>query len=72
MNVIINGKGTEFEDGLSVTSLLKMADVEMPEYVSVQLRGEILERAAFDSTIVKDGDAVEFLYYMGGGANVDI
>lgn len=30
-------------------------------------RGEILDRADFEATVVKDGDALEFLYFMGGG-----
>jgi sulfur carrier protein len=41
--------------------------VETPEYVTVELNGEILERDNFPAIIVKNGDAVEFLYFMGGG-----
>jgi len=33
----------------------------------VELNGEILERESFATTPVKDGDEVEFLYFMGGG-----
>lgn len=68
MAIKINGKETAYEGNITVIELLKVADVEMPEYVSVQLNDEILERSSFDSTIVKDGDEVEFLYFMGGGA----
>ena len=39
----------------------------MPEMVSVEYNGEILDRENFDSTAVKDGDEIEFLYFMGGG-----
>ena len=39
----------------------------MPDMVSVELNGEYLDRDVFDSTPVKDGDEVEFLYFMGGG-----
>ena len=35
--------------------------------VTVELNGEILERESFATTQVKDGDEVEFLYFMGGG-----
>jgi len=34
----------------------------------VELNGDILEREQFEATCVKDGDAVEFLYFMGGGS----
>ena len=39
----------------------------MPEMVSVEYNGEMLERDTFDTTQVKEGDSVEFLYFMGGG-----
>jgi len=31
------------------------------------LNGDILDRGDFDGAAVKDGDTVEFLYFMGGG-----
>ncbi len=68
MRLKINGRQEEVvADKLSVVELLKAKDVEMPDMVSVQLNGEILERAAFENTTVKEDDEVEFLYFMGGG-----
>lgn len=46
----------------------KVRQVKMPDVVSVELNGSILARTAFGSTGLKDGDPVEFLYSMGGGA----
>ena len=43
---------------------MKVSD---PLYVTVDLNGDILERANFDSIAVVDGDEIEFLYFMGGG-----
>lgn len=69
MTFTLNGKADSAESTqLSVVELLKLKNVEMPEMVSVQLNGDILERSAFETTIVNDGDDVEFLYFMGGGA----
>ena len=69
MEIKLNGKDeTLSEENLSITELLKLKNVEMPEMVSVEYNGEILDRENFDSTQVKAGDAVEFLYFMGGGA----
>lgn len=69
MKLTINGRTDTIEkERLSVIELLQMKDVEMPEMVSVQLNGDILERSDFDSTFVAEGDEVEFLYFMGGGA----
>lgn len=68
MVVKVNGKDFTLEKPVSVTELLTLAKAESPEYVTVELNDEFVKKDAFDSTQVKDGDVVEFLYYMGGGA----
>ena len=68
MKLKINGKDGEIAaDVLTVTELLKIKDVRMPEMVSVELNGEILDRDKFADTRIKENDSVEFLYFMGGG-----
>lgn len=68
MTLTINGKSESLEkNGLTVVELLKLKDVEMPDMVSVQINGEILNREDFETTSLKDRDEVEFLYFMGGG-----
>ena len=69
MQITINGKPAESSDNITVVELLKEQKVEAPEYVSVELNGEILDRADFATAVVSDGDTVEFLYFMGGGAS---
>jgi sulfur carrier protein len=68
MKLTINGETRELPAEMSVTALLVHQQVKMPDMVSVELNGEILERQAFATTPLKDGDRVEFLYFMGGGA----
>jgi sulfur carrier protein len=69
MKLTINGKATTIDgnESLSITALLTVLKVESPEYVTVELNGDILERESFATTQAKDGDEVEFLYFMGGG-----
>ena len=69
MKLTINGKETELAapDGISVTELLAEKKVKMPDMVTVELNGRILERSAFETTRLEEGDRVEFLYFMGGG-----
>lgn len=70
MNLTVNGKPAAIEgkEKLSVTELLSALKVSQPDYVTVELNGEILERREdFPTILVRDGDAVEFLYFMGGG-----
>jgi sulfur carrier protein len=40
---------------------------ESPEYVSVSVNDDFIKREHFDTTTLKEGDVVEFLYFMGGG-----
>ena len=68
MKVTINGEEKELEsESLTVSELLKSQKVEMPDMVTVELNGEILDREAYDSATVTEGNTVEFLYFMGGG-----
>lgn len=67
MIVRVNGENLSAEKSLSVAELLIVAKAEQPEYVTVQLNGEFVERDDFAKTFVTDGDEIEFLYFMGGG-----
>ncbi len=71
MSLVVNGKETNITDGLTVSQLLVQEKVKMPDMVSVELNGQILKRTKFEETILKDGDKVEFLYFMGGGSVVN-
>jgi sulfur carrier protein len=67
MKVTVNGDEVDISGEISVTELLKEREVKMPDMVSVELNGEILERGTFPTTTVKEADKLEFLYFMGGG-----
>ncbi len=68
MNITVNGERVSVEEDLTVARLLLDRKVKMPDMVSVELNGKILARETFVDTAVRDGDVVEFLYFMGGGA----
>ncbi|MDR1460799.1 MAG: sulfur carrier protein ThiS [Campylobacteraceae bacterium] len=69
MKININGEIKEFsQDRLSVTELLKIEKVEMPDMVSVQLNDEFLRQHEYENTLLKENDVINFLYFMGGGA----
>jgi sulfur carrier protein len=65
MQVTINGKPEDIPGG-TVLEILKAKDVS-PHMVAVELNSTILERDQLGSTVVKEGDAIELLFYMGGG-----
>ena len=70
MNLTVNGKAAtiEAQNPVSIFELLETLQVAQREYVTVELNGDILDRGDFEGATVKDGDTVEFLYFMGGGA----
>lgn len=68
MTVTVNGEPLTIEKSVNLTEFLQVAKAEQPEYVTVQLNDEFVDHSGFDKTFVKDGDTVEFLYFMGGGA----
>ena len=68
MKIKVNGKEAPLnQDSVSVAELLKIFEVEQPDMVSVQLNGEFVKTANFESTHVEEGDEIDFLYFMGGG-----
>lgn len=70
MNIRVNGETQSLEDGgVTVARLLDIQQVESPDMVSVQRNGDFVERADFSSTMLAENDEIEFLYFMGGGAN---
>lgn len=68
MKLIVNGEALEIEKSINLKELLVVAKADQPEYVTVQLNGEFVDHSGFETTFVKDGDQIEFLYFMGGGA----
>ena len=65
MVITVAGNKKEVKDGLTVAQLVIDEKVETPEYVTIN--DEFVESGTFDTTVLKDGDTVEFLYFMGGG-----
>ena len=68
MNITVAGVKKEVADGITVAKLIELENVETPEYVTVTLNDDFVESGTFADTVLKDGDTVEFLYFMGGGA----
>lgn len=63
--VKVNGDITSF-DGKTVTELLAENGYD-PKRVAVELNLDILPKSHYDSTVLKDGDSVEVVSFVGGG-----
>ena len=68
MEAVIAGVKKEIEEATTITKLIQQEKVENAEYVTVTLNDDFLEKAVFESTVIKEGDNIEFLYFMGGGS----
>ena len=68
MTITVAGNKKEYEDGINLPTLIEKEQIDNAGYVTVTINDEFVEREKFPETIIKDGDVVEFLYFMGGGA----
>jgi len=68
MTLQINGQAREFPDSLTVATLVAELGMKT-DRVAVELNLEILPRASWESTVLKDGDRLEIVHFVGGGAN---
>ena len=66
--IYVNGDAQEVTLPLNVSELIKQSDVQQPDMVSVQVNEEFAEREDWEKIQLKEGDKVDFLYFMGGGA----
>ena len=67
MKITVAGVTKEVADGLTVAQLIEQEKVETPQYVTVTINDDFVESGTFETTVLKDGDNVEFLYFKGGG-----
>jgi len=65
--IFINGEAQEVNLPINVKQLIADSNVQQPEMVSVQVNEEFAEREDWESIELKEGDSVDFLYFMGGG-----
>jgi len=66
VNITLNGDPLDVPGPVSVTALLESLAIDVRR-VAVEHNLVILKRAAFDATIVHEGDNVEIVNFVGGG-----
>lgn len=67
IQIHVNGQIRTWRSGATVADLLKELDIRT-ERVAVELNLEILDRAALGQRQLENGDRVEILGFIGGGA----
>ena len=66
MTIKLNGDPHELQGPLSVSALLERLDVDSRR-VAVELNLTVVKKAAYDSSLINDGDEVEIVNFVGGG-----
>ena len=66
MTITLNGEPLELSGPLTVTELLSHLEIDARR-VAVEHNIVVLKRAAFDETVVHEGDQVEIVNFVGGG-----
>ena len=67
MIIHVNGESRGIDDGQTVAVLLHELEIRA-DRVAVELNLEILDRKEFETRGLREGDRVEILSFIGGGA----
>lgn len=65
MEIIVNGEPTSIE-AMSVAAFLDSLKID-PQRVAVELNLEILPKDGYGRTLLKAGDRLEIVHFVGGG-----
>jgi sulfur carrier protein len=66
MKLKLNGTDTEIQDRLTVSGLLETLKIE-PARVAVEVNLQIVKKCNFQDHVLRDGDSVEVVNFVGGG-----
>jgi thiamine biosynthesis protein ThiS len=66
VTIQVNGEPRRISGTATVSDLLRELNIK-PDRVAVELNLEIVERGAFDTRSLKEGDRIEILSFIGGG-----
>ncbi len=66
MHLFINGEDKTFSDALTLAQLVEQLGMK-GDRVAVELNREIVSRAQWTETTLKDGDRLEVVHFVGGG-----
>jgi thiamine biosynthesis protein ThiS len=67
LQITVNGESRAVPDGCTVAHLLGLLEVD-PARVAVERNQEVVPRATWDRVLLCDGDRLEVVTFVGGGA----
>jgi sulfur carrier protein len=66
MNIIINGQMREFNDNMTLLAVLKELSLE-EKVMAAAINMNIIKQDSWKTHLVKEGDKLELLDFVGGG-----
>ena len=67
MTIFLNGEPKEIPSDLAVAGLIQELGLT-PERLAIEVNRRIIRRADWPSTTLAEGDKVEIVHFVGGGA----
>jgi len=66
VKILINGESREVPDDISLEQLV--IQLELPrQRIAVELNKNVVRRADWTNALLKEGDRVEIVHFVGGG-----
>ena len=66
VQVIVNEEPRELPAGATVADLVTSLGLG-PRRIAVEVNRAVVPRATYDATVLRDGDSVEVIHFVGGG-----
>lgn len=66
VEIVVNGEARRVPGGLSVERLLVFLEID-PGRVAVERNREIVRKGEWPGTVIEAGDALEVVWFVGGG-----
>jgi thiamine biosynthesis protein ThiS len=66
LRIQVNGDSREVEDNQSLIELISNLDLR-PEQIAIELNQSVVRRMHWQETVLRDGDRVEIVHFVGGG-----
>ncbi len=67
MQIVVNGEKKIINEKMSLAELIKELGIDS-QRVAVELNRNIIDKADYSKTILKDNDSLEIVSFIGGGA----
>ena len=66
LKITVNGSSVQISEGANITDLLRNLDLNNG-MVAVELNAQIVPKIEYSGRLLKEGDVLEIVHFVGGG-----